>query len=104
MQSGEPVVLPVNYLFYREAIVFRTARGEKLEAAWRQAPVAFEIDGLRSVSETGWSVLVRGLAEVVEDQEQLDELSTLPFRTWAKGAERPYWVRIRPDEISGRSI
>jgi len=104
VQAGEPVVLPVNYLFYRDAIVFRTARGEKLEAAWRRSPVAFEIDGFRSISEDGWSVLVRGMAEVVDDETQLDELSSIPFKTWAKGSERPYWVKIHPDEITGRSI
>jgi hypothetical protein len=33
MVAGEPVILPVNYMYVAGAVVFRTARGEKAE--WR---------------------------------------------------------------------
>lgn len=102
--DGEPVVLPVNYRLHQGAVVFRTARGEKLEAAARRAPVAFEIDGWDPNAHTGWSVLVRGVAEEVLDQDQVAELETLGLRPWAESPQRRMWVRIRREDVSGRRI
>lgn len=104
VEAGQPVVLPVNFVYHRDHVVFRTARGDKLEAAWQKAPVAFQIDSFRPVQQKGWSVLVKGTAEVVEEENLIQELSSMPFQTWASSANRPYWVRIRPDEITGRRL
>jgi nitroimidazol reductase NimA-like FMN-containing flavoprotein (pyridoxamine 5'-phosphate oxidase superfamily) len=102
--DGEPVVLPVNYRLHRGAVVFRTARGEKLEAAARRAPVAFEIDGWDPDTQTGWSVLVRGVAEEVLDEDQVAELETLGLRPWADSPQRRIWVRIRREDVTGRRV
>jgi nitroimidazol reductase NimA-like FMN-containing flavoprotein (pyridoxamine 5'-phosphate oxidase superfamily) len=61
--NGEPVILPVNYRYVRGSIVFRTALGEKSDAAVMEKPVAFEIDDWDPVRESGWSVLVKGTAQ-----------------------------------------
>ena len=55
-----PTVLPVNFVLYEEAIVIRTSPGTKLDAATRNAVVAFEADSIDSVYHTGWSVSVTG--------------------------------------------
>jgi len=57
-----PVVLPVNFALDGESVVFRTGPGSKLEAATRQAVVAFQADHVDLADETGWSVLLTGVA------------------------------------------
>jgi hypothetical protein len=99
--DGRPLVLPVNYAFDGESVVFRTDAGTKLHAAIGN-PVAFEIDGVDNVWHSGWSVLVTGVAELVPDDEQ-EDMSVLPLGPWCPGPKRA-WVRVTPDEISGRRI
>ncbi|MEO8694166.1 MAG: pyridoxamine 5'-phosphate oxidase family protein [Acidimicrobiales bacterium] len=101
--NGEPVILPVNYRYVRGSIVFRTALGEKSDAAMMDKPVAFEIDGWNAAQEKGWSVLVKGTAhEVDADDAAVVEAATL--QPWARAVERDIWVRIVPNEITGRRV
>jgi hypothetical protein len=102
--DGEVIILPVNYRFHEGAIVFRTAVGAKLEAAARHAPMSFEIDGWDEETQTGWSVLVRGTSVDVLDEEDAEDLFHLGLRPWSNAADRRRWIRIRPDDISGRKI
>lgn len=102
--DGDVAILPVNYRYHEGAIVFRTASGSKLEAASRHSPVAFEIDGWDQETQTGWSVLVKGTAVEVLSDEEADWLFGLDLRPWSEEVERRWWVRIRPDEITGRKI
>jgi nitroimidazol reductase NimA-like FMN-containing flavoprotein (pyridoxamine 5'-phosphate oxidase superfamily) len=102
--DGDVTILPVNYRYHDGAVVFRTATGSKLEAATRHAPIAFEIDGWDSETQTGWSVLIKGTAvDVLSDDEANWELG-VDLRPWSESVDRRWWVRIRPDEISGRKI
>ena len=59
-----PLIFPVNYGIDRGVIVIRTDEGTKLAAA-DHANVTFEVDAIDSRTRSGWSVLVRGLAEEV---------------------------------------
>jgi nitroimidazol reductase NimA-like FMN-containing flavoprotein (pyridoxamine 5'-phosphate oxidase superfamily) len=101
--DGRPIILPVNYLFDHDSVVFCTASGTKLNAVVGDADVAFEVDDSSPLHHSGWSVLVRGHAEVITDPGELARLRNGPLRPWAKGA-RANWVRISLDEISGRRI
>lgn len=102
--DGEVVVLPVTYRWHEHSVVFRTTRGAKLEAAAAHSPVSFEIDDWDPDSETGWSVLVKGVAAEVFEESEAGELTELGLKPWADAVERRRWVRIRPDEITGRKI
>lgn len=102
--GGRPQVLPVNYVFADGAVLFRTGRGAKLDAAMREEIVAFEIDGTSVEEHGGWSVLVVGRAHVLGDEEDIAKAGRLPLRPWAYGGDRPFWVRIDPIEITGRSL
>ncbi len=104
LADGDVNILPVNYRFHEGAIVFRTTTGSKLEAAGRRAAVAFEIDGWDDETQTGWSVLVKGTAVEILSDEDAKNLFQLALRPWAEAVERRQWVRIRPDEITGRKI
>jgi nitroimidazol reductase NimA-like FMN-containing flavoprotein (pyridoxamine 5'-phosphate oxidase superfamily) len=101
--DGRPIILPVNYIFDDDSVVFCTAIGTKLDAVMGGADVAFEVDDSVPLHHSGWSVLVRGRAEAITDPGEVARLGHGPLRPWAKGA-RANWVRISLDEISGRRI
>ena len=98
-----PAIFPVNFALLDGDIVFRTATGTKLDAAARNAVVAFEVDRIDAVFEEGWSVFVVGTAEEIHDEIELERLRQLDLRTWAEGT-RDHVVRIRPDFMSGRRV
>ncbi len=102
--AGEPVILPVNYRYHRGMIVLRTGRGEKLDAAGLAAPCAFEVDDWDEATRQGWSVVVRGTMEEVYRPDEVAELEALGLRPWASPEVRHIWIRIRPDEITGRRL
>jgi hypothetical protein len=100
---GEPVVLPVNYRYVDGCVVFRSATGEKTGAGAMRQPVAFEIDEWDLSSQTGWSVLIKGTADLLDDDDPMAEAAS-SLRPWATGTERNIWIRIVPNEITGRRI
>lgn len=100
--DGEVVVLPVNHILDGQDPVFRTARGSKLSAAEGQSLVAFEADEYDEPTQTGWSVLVTGRAEVVYDEAEVERLGQRGLHPWATAVERPFWIRIRATSVSGR--
>jgi nitroimidazol reductase NimA-like FMN-containing flavoprotein (pyridoxamine 5'-phosphate oxidase superfamily) len=98
-----PVVLPVNYVLLQDHIVVRTGRGTKLDAATRNAVVAFEVDDLDFTDGTGWSVLVTGVARELTAPEDIATASASPPARWAPGPDGRY-IAISVDMISGRRI
>ena len=96
-----PAAFPVNYGFLDDDVVFRTAPASKLSAALEGAVVAFQVDRLDPVLQSGWSVLVRGRADVLSDPDDLIRAGRLGLRPTAPG-ERPFFVRIRSEMVSGR--
>lgn len=101
--EGRPLVLPVNYLLRDRSVVFASGEGTKLRAIRQHPDVAFEIDFSRPLFHSGWSVLVVGLATVIEDPDELARLENGPLRPWARGA-RTHWVRIEIERVSGRRV
>ncbi len=101
----EPRIYPVNYALDGDIIVFRTSPGTKLEAA-DHANVTFEVDELDDEERSGWSVVVHGLAEVVTDRhaaDLADRTRSAAAEPWAPG-DRPFYVRIIPQKLTGRRI
>ena len=103
IQYERPLVFPVNYVVDEETVVFRTARGSKLTAAGREAPVAFEVDDVDVDLRSGTSVLVHGTLSEITATEERALASSLPLDTWAPG-ERDHLVRITPQWLTGRRI
>ncbi|MHB1137365.1 MAG: pyridoxamine 5'-phosphate oxidase family protein [Microthrixaceae bacterium] len=104
VERGGPVILPVNFTMDGRAIVFRTGEGSKLSTAAMQRPVCFEIDQWDPLAHTGWSVLAKGVADEVLDDETLSRLEQLPVRPWSRPDVRSHWVRILVEELTGRRI
>jgi uncharacterized protein len=98
-----PSIIPVNYLLDDDKVVIRTDAGSKLAAALRGAPVALEVDGVDETRQVGWSVVVRGRAEEVTDEDQLAELRQTPLLAWHPGPV-PRYVRINASQVIGRRI
>jgi nitroimidazol reductase NimA-like FMN-containing flavoprotein (pyridoxamine 5'-phosphate oxidase superfamily) len=98
-----PAVLPVNFTVIGEDIVFRTDPGAKLDVALANNVVAFEADDIDPVYQTGWSVLVQGMASEVVEPEQIETMRRAPLRAWAGGG-RDRFVRIPTHHVSGRRI
>ena len=103
LSAGEVEILPVNHVLDGQAVVFRTAEGAKLANAGTGYPVTFEADSYNAVAEAGWSVVVHGRAEPVDDDGEVSRLDALGLRPWG-GQARPYWVRIRPLSVTGRQL
>lgn len=101
VEAGDPMILPVNHAVVGHSVVFRTLRGSLLHEALMAEPVAFQVDDFDVLARTGWSVLLRGVADLAEDPGTLEGLELHP---WADTVERNDWVQIRPDEITGRRI
>jgi len=103
--GSPPVIRPVNYVFdpSSQSVVFRSARGSKFTALVLSGQAAFEIDGIEPSDETGWSVIVQGLAEEITSAVELKRLEQGGLRSWAPG-DKPHWIRIRANVVSGRRI
>lgn len=101
VDAGEPMILPVNHAVVGHRVVFRTLRGTLLHEALMRQPVAFQVDGWDPEARTGWSVVVRGVADLADDDDSLDDLD---LRPWADAVQRDDWVEVRPDEVSGRRV
>lgn len=101
--GAPPLVRPVNFLFDEpsQSVVFRTGRGSKLTALLLSERAAFEVDDAGGAG--GWSVIVTGRAEEVRESFDVARLDAAGLPDWAPG-ERPYWVRVRAETVSGRRI
>ncbi len=98
-----PVVLPVNFCLDGDQIVILTAEGSKLDAAAVNAVVAFEVDDFDSMYQSGWSVMVTGVAREVTDPAELARMHRVRVARWAPHGEGRY-VTIATDRISGRRL
>ncbi|MCA2229267.1 pyridoxamine 5'-phosphate oxidase family protein [Nonomuraea aurantiaca] len=96
-------VVPVNFVLDGDSIVFRTARGGKLDAIQHGVPLVFEADDVEPALHAGWSVVLSGRAEVITDRGQVSCLEQLIGAPWAAMTE-PVFVRLPLHEISGRRL
>jgi uncharacterized protein len=104
LEAGSPTVIPVNHLVDGSSVVLRSFAGGKLDAAIVGAPVAFQLDDHDPARGTGWSVLVKGRADLVEDEERIARYAS-ELESWAvTPGSTVTWIRIVPDEVSGRRL
>ena len=93
-----PVVIPVNFTLHDGQVLTRVGPGFCSHAAAGHL-VAFEFDEVDSANGTAWSVLLRGLATVIESPTEVE----------LAAAGRPLVPEpgnmvmvIRPDILTGR--
>lgn len=100
-EPAGPVVLPVSYRFDGEHVLFRTSPHSELARHFAAGPVAFQVDSHDDPSHTGWSVLVRGRAELL-DWDELPDDGDRP-EPWADGSRNAY-IRIDAERLTGRRV
>jgi len=103
LARGEVVILPVNFLVDGQDVLFRTGTGSKLASLEIGHYVGFEADSYDAATHSGWSVVANGLAEIVEDDEEISRLDALGLAPWGAAADQT-WIRIRPTSITGRRV
>lgn len=94
-----PVVLPVNYRIHEGKVVIATGLSTTLARFAVGKPVALEVEDVDPLTESGWTVLVRGRAEMVP-HDGMPEPRARP-RPWAEGP-RPLLIQIVPETVTGR--
>jgi uncharacterized protein len=94
-------VVPVNHVVADGALWFRTAPSSALARECAGQWVAAEVDSLDPMTRSGWSVVVRGVAELVDEDDVPEHLAE--FRVWPAGA-RPVLIRLDPVEVTGRKL
>ena len=97
--GGEVEIYPLNFEVADRTIMFRTAPGSKLLELSVNPRVAFEVDEYDDRSAA--SVLVKGIAERVENQDEIDAADALPLTPWIPTLKYR-WVRIVPESVTGR--
>ena len=104
LDGDQPVALPVNFAWHENSVVFRTGEGQKMYAATLGQRVGFQVDDIDQRNHTGLSVLVKGHARAVGEWAEQEQLEQLDVRPWQRTPWREGWVRIVPDDITGRRL
>lgn len=103
MEGDFPVAFPVNYRLVpgpkgEARVVIRTRSGSVLDRA--EERVSIEIDGVDGLTDSGWSVVCRGILRRVRPTD--DWLIGSDPRPWVEG--RDVWQYIEPHHITGRVV
>ncbi|EXG82485.1 pyridoxamine 5'-phosphate oxidase family protein [Cryptosporangium arvum] len=107
VRAGTVEVLPVNYVLLGTTIAFKSGYGSKLGAALDGAPITFEVDGVgyTGALPLGWSVVVKGTAGFLADDERTALLlAGAPLPSLPSAAATGRWIVIRAEEITGRTV
>jgi nitroimidazol reductase NimA-like FMN-containing flavoprotein (pyridoxamine 5'-phosphate oxidase superfamily) len=97
-----PRILPINYAVADGNVYFRTTPEGSLASHAEGEPVAFEIDEADDFLKAGWSVLVLGVAQRIDDADLPQSLGAKPA-SWAAG-QHSIAVRITTSQVTGRRI
>ncbi|MGH3723282.1 MAG: pyridoxamine 5'-phosphate oxidase family protein [Mycobacterium sp.] len=97
--DGRPEIFPINFVTQRGTVLFRTAEGTKLFGSVVSDHVLFEADDHNDIG--GWSVVVRGAAQILNTSVDIDEADRAGLYPWIPTLKLHY-VRIIPAQITGR--
>jgi nitroimidazol reductase NimA-like FMN-containing flavoprotein (pyridoxamine 5'-phosphate oxidase superfamily) len=97
-----PAVVPVNFAVHSDAIVLCTASDTRLASAASRGVLAFQVDDIDPQTRSGWSVVVVGVAELVESSQEQASIRSL-LRPWAPGTNDVF-IRLPLRVVTGRRI
>ncbi|WP_296606285.1 pyridoxamine 5'-phosphate oxidase family protein, partial [Nocardioides sp.] len=90
-----------NYAVGEAAIWFRVEPESALARECDGQQVVVEVDHVDSENRTAWSVVVVGIAHLVDELDVPDTL--IEMRVWPGGPRRRF-VRVEPDRLTGRRL
>lgn len=100
--SALPTVVPLTYAIKGQHLLLATGADSRLAKAADHGVLAFEIDDVDSSTHTGWSVVVTGVAEVVEGPEGRAEAASVVAPWLPERAE--LLIRLPCTRVTGRRI
>ena len=100
--GGLPVIVPVTFAVFEDAVVMRTADDTRLATAADGGVLAFEADDVDPTTRTGWSVVVTGTAEVVVDRLGQARIHSV-VEPFAPGTHDVH-IRLPLTSVTGRRV
>ena len=106
-RSDDVDIFPINYVLddggesRAPSLIFRSAEGSKLFSVMVNEDVVFEVDDFDS--DSAWSVIVRGKAEILQSNNEIYEAEKLPLKPFIPTLKYNF-VRIVPESYSGRAF
>jgi nitroimidazol reductase NimA-like FMN-containing flavoprotein (pyridoxamine 5'-phosphate oxidase superfamily) len=100
--AGLPAVVPVTFAIHHGAVVLRTSVDTRLATAAPGSVLTLQADDVDAAAHTGWSVVVSGLAELVDDPREQAVIRGL-VDPWAPGRHEVY-LRIPLTVVTGRCV
>lgn len=97
--GGRVEIFPLNFAVQDRTLVMRTGPGNKLAGMAVDENVVVEADGI--LDDQAWSVVLRGRAELLESEAERARAEELELKPWVP-TPKDFFVRITPDEVSGR--
>ncbi|GAA5058639.1 nitroimidazol reductase NimA-like FMN-containing flavoprotein (pyridoxamine 5'-phosphate oxidase superfamily) [Thermocatellispora tengchongensis] len=96
-----PDIRPVNHVLDDGHVIVRSHVGAAAVSAVAGlvTVVAYEADDIDHETHLGWSVIVRGTAELVRDPLQVERYRGL-LRPWVSG-HMDHVIRIKPEIVTG---
>ncbi|MFE9432628.1 pyridoxamine 5'-phosphate oxidase family protein [Streptomyces sp. NPDC006640] len=99
-----PAVLPVNFTLDTDsAVLLRMPADSELAQSINGVVVAFEADAVDPGARSGWTVVVTGYANVIDDPAVHDHLTRTGPRSWGASPEDVF-IRIASEMITGREL
>jgi len=104
LQDGRLMVFPVSYLVYDQCVYFRTSADSGLALLPGDLNTSFQTDSHDVGRMEGWSVLVSGPANRIQDETLLTTLWGLRAQSPYGGGARNMFVGIAPSVLTGRRV
>ena len=101
LDARGPMVVPVTFTPGEDSLLFRVAPYSELARHLPGAQAALEVDELDYFNRTGWSVVVRGRIDAL-DNEELPPTQARPT-PWPEG-QRSLYLRLAAEQVTGRRL
>lgn len=101
-QQALPAIRPVNHILDQGEVIIRTSLGSSVADTVVRRPdtvVAYEADMIDPETRQGWSVVVTGIARLVDNAQDRTRYEAL-LRPWVQN-QADGVLRIRPDLVTG---
>ncbi|WP_370278881.1 pyridoxamine 5'-phosphate oxidase family protein [Pseudarthrobacter sp. NamB4] len=82
-------IFPVNYVPSNGTLLIRTGARTKLDAVAERKAVSLEADGLNQYGTIAWSIVVKGHAAAVSDEEDFEDAAEAGLSPLQAGPRMP---------------